>query len=305
MCYGDGDHVLFDYVVSLDVAGHEFSHAITFNTAELEYQGESGALNESFSDILGTGIEWQVLGSKSNWYIGENVLLKEPYYLRSMNNPKLGWQPQPNTYNGDYWINTDGCVPSESNDHCGVHINSGVQNYWFYLLTNGGSGVNDKGTSFSVKGIGMSDALNIAYRNLTTYLMSTSDYNDAMIGSIQAAKDYWGSNSQQVQSVKDAWCAVGVGSCGKSSLSNYSISNKITLYPNPFSLQTTIQTEQYLNNASLTICNSLGQVVKQIDNLNGKKFTFNRDNLTSGIYFIRLSVDNILVSNDKLIINDY
>ncbi|NIW45715.1 MAG: hypothetical protein GWN30_13480, partial [Gammaproteobacteria bacterium] len=64
-------------------------------------------------------------------------------------------------------------------DNGGVHTNSGVQNYWFYLLSEGGSGVNDNGDAYFVTGIGIEEAAQIAYRNLTVYLMPGSDYPDA------------------------------------------------------------------------------------------------------------------------------
>ena len=223
MCYGDGDGSLMNPVVGLDVTGHEFSHAVTQYSADLQYQGESGALNESFSDIFGTGIEWYTLGIGSNWTIGENVIIQSSHtnrnYFRSMSNPNAGLiitngnnvadLSQPDTYLGNLWASTG----SGSSDYGGVHTNSGVQNFWFYLLASGGSGVNDNGTSYSVTGIGMSDALNVAYRNLIVYLNQTSDYSDARLGSIQAATDFWGAGSKQVESVISAWCAVGLGDC--------------------------------------------------------------------------------------------
>ena len=69
-----------------------------------------------------------------------------------------------------------------------MHTNSGVLNYWFYLLVDGGSGTNDNGTAYNVKAIGIDKAQAIAYRTLTTYLVPTSVYKDARIYSIQAAK---------------------------------------------------------------------------------------------------------------------
>jgi len=121
-----------------------------------------------------------------------------------MQNPNA--KNHPDTYKGDFWFEGLG-------DYGGVHINSGVQNYWFYLLSQGGNGINDNGDSFSVNGIGMQKAAKIAYRNLTVYLVSGSQYADAREGAIKAATDLYGANSNEVQQVKNAWCAVGVGSC--------------------------------------------------------------------------------------------
>ena len=79
-----------------------------------------------------------------------------------MENPNIAFCPD--TYGGTYWINPGGP------DLGGVHTNSSVQNFWFYLLSVGGTGVNDNGDSYSVTGIGIDDAAKIAYRNLTVYL---------------------------------------------------------------------------------------------------------------------------------------
>ncbi|HIO26164.1 MAG TPA: T9SS type A sorting domain-containing protein, partial [Flavobacteriaceae bacterium] len=105
---------------------------------------------------------------------------------------------------GSYWY-------SGSGDNGGVHYNSGVQNFWFYLLTEGGSGTNDNGDSFSVTSIGMNAAASIAYRNLSVYLNSSSQYSDARAGAIQAAKDLYGAGSAEEIAVTNAWYAVGVG----------------------------------------------------------------------------------------------
>ena len=209
MAYGDGDGAFMNALVGLDVAGHEFSHAITEYTAGLIYQGESGALNESFSDVLGTCIEAYTLGINNfNWTIGEDIMVTDPY-LRSMSNPKALPGSQPDTYGGINWAPTGAQDPDDG----GVHTNSGVQNYWFYLLSVGGSGINDNNSNYSVTGIGINDALNIAYRNLSVYLSQSSNYNDAMNGSIASAIDLFGAGSQQEISVRQAWCAVGVGPC--------------------------------------------------------------------------------------------
>jgi len=123
--------------------------------------------------------------------------------IRSMRNPKA--LSDPDTYLGEHWIDTKLNI-----DGGGVHTNSGVQNYWFYLLTEGGSGENDDGVSYQVTGIGLDDASAIAYRNLTHYLLPVSRYMDAATYSIQAAEDLFGEESQQVLSVGAAWEAVGI-----------------------------------------------------------------------------------------------
>lgn len=212
MSYGDGDNEILLPLVSIDVAGHEFTHAVVdYNgSGGLNYQNESGALNESFADIFGTAIEFY--GSNNpNWTVGENVVLLSPYYMRSMSNPNsapIAFGQQPDTYesvNG-YWHNI-----SDPSDHGGVHTNSGVQNYWFYLLSQGGAGVNDLGNSFSVSGIGITNATKIAYYNLTHFLTQNSTYYDSYIGSLQAAEALFGNPSTQYTAVQNAWYAVGIG----------------------------------------------------------------------------------------------
>jgi hypothetical protein len=91
-----------------------------------------------------------------------------------------------------------------------VHTNSTVQNYWFYLLSNGGNGTNDNGLNYNIQGIGRDKAAKIAYRNLTVYLTSSSNYTSAKIGSIKSAIDLYGDCSFEVLQTIKAWEAVGV-----------------------------------------------------------------------------------------------
>lgn len=207
LVFGDGAST-FSALTSIDVAGHEFSHAVVTNTADLVYQGEPGALNESFADIFGTAIEFFAKPATADWEIGSEITLVAPGHLRSMSDPNNGLSPQPDTYGGSHWADPT----NNSVDNGGVHINSGVQNYWYYLLANGGSGTNDLGNAFSVTGIGVDDATAIAYRNLSVYLNQNSTFADAATGSLQAAQDLFGNTSAQVTAVQNAWYAVGIGS---------------------------------------------------------------------------------------------
>ncbi|MEK7263744.1 MAG: M4 family metallopeptidase [Bacteroidota bacterium] len=194
------------YYVSLDVVGHEWTHAVIQTSAKLRYQKEPGALNESFSDIFGTMVEFYGQGDDGDWTCAEDIGT-----LRSLENPKL--YNQPNTYHGKYWFKITNCTPTNQNDSCGVHKNSGVQNYWFYLLSVGGTGHVDDNPNkpeYNVTGIGKEKAANIAYKNLTEYLSSNSDYFDAERGSIWAARDLYGLGSQELLQTCKAWFAVGV-----------------------------------------------------------------------------------------------
>ena len=169
MGFGDGSNN--NPLVELDVVSHELTHAVTDYEANLIYSYESGALNESFSDIMGKAVEFSTFGDTATWQLAK-------YFrsggLRDMSNPNL--QGQPDTYFGDMWY-----IGYEDNG--GVHTNSGIQNFWFYLLCEGGSGVNDNDESYEVKPIGMDTVINIVYRNLTEYLIPSSEYLDARIGS--------------------------------------------------------------------------------------------------------------------------
>ncbi len=192
--FGDGNG---NPLTSISVVSHELTHGVTGNSSALIYRYESGALNESFSDIFGVLVKFRGLGDTASWNIGT-----ANFELRSMSNPKSFGDPD--TYRGDNW--EDGAV-----DNGGVHTNSSVQNYWFYLLSDGGSGTNDKGHSYDVPGMGRAAAAEIAYRMNNVYLTPTSNFHDARNAALQAAKDIYGSCSDEVLLVNATWYAVGVG----------------------------------------------------------------------------------------------
>ena len=194
-----------NYYNTLDVIAHEFTHSVMSSLANLDYSGESGALNESFADILGETCEiWYEGISAGSW----DWLHREDYFNgenRSFVDPKD--KSQPDTYNGTNWANTcGGC-----GDNGGVHTNSGVQNHWFYLIAVGGSGTNDNGDDYVVSGIGLTKSRFIAYDNLENQLGQTSDYSDARTGSIASTIAKYGDCSNELKQVINAWYAVGVG----------------------------------------------------------------------------------------------
>lgn len=202
MTYGDGGGGTFTGpLTTIDITGHEISHGLTSFTANLDYQDESGALNESFSDIFGVTIDNYGRGTTGSplWLIGEEV---SSGGIRSMSNPNSFGDPD--TYNGTNYYTGTG-------DNGGVHTNSSVQNFWYYLLVNGGSGTNDIGNSYSVTGVGITNAANIAFRNLTVYLTNSSDFSDARFYAIQSAVDLFGGCTPEVEATTNAWYAVGVG----------------------------------------------------------------------------------------------
>jgi hypothetical protein len=159
--------------------------------------------------IFGERVEqWSNTG-KQTWICGEDVFWGG---ARSMNNPNFF--NQPDTYLGTNWVNTTGCFPSDNNDYCGVHTNSGVGNFWFFLLSQGGTGTNDIGNNYFVNGIGIEKAAKVVYQMENYYMLSSSNagYLDARNYSITAAEELFGANSLEVISVTNAWYAVGVGS---------------------------------------------------------------------------------------------
>ncbi len=202
MVYGDCNGKA---LTSVDVCGHEMAHGVTGNTARLIYQRESGGLNESFSDVFGNSIEFFAKPDQFDWRVGDNTNA-----LRSMSNPNLFLNPD--TYKGKYWRDASSeCIPGEGNDNCGVHTNSGVQNFWYYLLSMGGTGTNDNGDAYDVAAIGISKAGKIAYRNLDVYLTQSSNYSDAAFFGAQSALELFGNNSPELASTINAWYAVGLG----------------------------------------------------------------------------------------------
>lgn len=210
MTYGDGSGTVFDALSSLDVAAHEIGHAVCSSTANLAYQKESGAMNEGFSDIWGACVEYFAAPAKATWLIGEDIERRAGRSaLRSMSNPNsLG---QPDTYGGTQWINPECGTPTSTNDYCGVHRNSGVLNYWFYLLAIGGSGTNDIANVFNVTGITIDKAAKIAYRLESVYLSANSNFANARTFGIQSAIDLYGANTPEVIATTNAFFAVGIG----------------------------------------------------------------------------------------------
>jgi bacillolysin len=214
MTYGDGSGLAaggFSPLTSIDVTAHEIGHGICQATCDLIYEKESGAMNEGFSDCWGATVEhWADPHEtdampKNAWEMGEEIGT-EP--LRSLNAPLL--QGQPNTYGSTNWVSVVACTPTGGNDYCGVHTNSGLLNYWYYLLVNGGTGTNGIGNSYIVNPLGWTKSGKILYQS-ELVLATNATYADMRIASINAANVLYGPCSPEAQSVTNAWYAVGVG----------------------------------------------------------------------------------------------
>jgi ribonucleotide reductase beta subunit family protein with ferritin-like domain len=129
MVYGSGDKIFLP-LTSIDVIGHELSHGLVSGTAQLEYKGHSGALNEAIADIMGTMFEYYMhteypeIFGEADWFIGEDLGISKQF-LRNMENPNSG--NQPDNYQGKFYMN-----PNGPDDYGGVHVNSGIINHCFY-----------------------------------------------------------------------------------------------------------------------------------------------------------------------------
>lgn len=191
MFYGNGKQAFeAPLAKALDVAGHEMSHGVIQATANLTYENQSGALNESFADIFGAMMD------RDDWQIGEEVANGSVFptgTMRDMQNPHNGgnsndfyWQPDhmdefvnlPNTPNGDFG---------------GVHINSGIPNHAFYLFATA---------------VGKDIAERIYYEALDKYLVASSQFVDLRIAVLRAAEDLYGQS--EINAAANAFDQVGI-----------------------------------------------------------------------------------------------
>lgn len=213
MVYGIGNNTRHP-MVSIDFMSHEFTHMMTYKTSNLDYQGESGALNESFSDIIGITIKQKVKNCPGNWFMGDELVVDPTERcIRDMKDPES--KNHASKYQGTNWVDTSWAL-----DYGGVHYNSGVQNHWYYLLVEGGEYTDDKGITHTIEGIGIDKAVQIAFRNVSEILTSKAQYKDAVLGSLQAAEELYGKESSEWQAVKEAWAAVGLGEDGTTAIEN-------------------------------------------------------------------------------------
>ena len=201
MTYGDGDGSTFTPLVTLDICGHEMTHGVTERTANLTYSNESGALNESMSDVMGTMVERSVRPTTWNWKIGEDAYTPGTAgdALRLMDNPHAVGDPD------HYSLRYTG-----TSDNGGVHTNSSIANHAFYLIAAGGT---NRVSGVAVTGIGPAAAQSIWYKALTTYMTSSTNFAGARTATLSAATAIYGATSAQYNSVLTGWCAVGVGAC--------------------------------------------------------------------------------------------
>jgi Zn-dependent metalloprotease len=202
MVYGDGDGTLFNrFTISVDVIGHELTHGVTGTEANFDYEGQPGALNESFSDVFGSMVkQWKrnQTADKADWIIGEGLFTKhvKGVGIRSMKNPGtayddkvLGKDPQPATMK-DFYDGYD--------DNGGVHVNSGIPNRAFALA------------AIAIGGNSWEKAGSIWYTALTQRLTHTADFAECAKATAAIAAELYGTGKPEQKAVKEAWKAVGV-----------------------------------------------------------------------------------------------
>ncbi len=208
MVYGDGDedqpeaNRLFNrFTASIDVIGHELTHGVTQFEAGLVYWDQSGALNESFSDVFGSLVKQyqrQETAGQANWIIGEGLFTSNVngVGIRSMkapgtayDDPVLGKDPQP--AHMDNYVKT-------IEDNGGVHINSGIPNHAFYVIAT------------ELSGFAWEKAGQIWYKTLTEKLTERSTFQNAADLTFEAAGDLYGSGSLEQNAVKTGWAEVGI-----------------------------------------------------------------------------------------------
>ncbi|MBY6756817.1 M4 family metallopeptidase [Clostridium botulinum] len=191
MFFGDGNGIYFSSLAkALDIVGHELSHGVTEKQSNLVYANESGALNESFSDIMGTAIEGK------NFELGEDCWIPSAQYgpiMRDMKNPARGGQP---AHMKDY----DRKPMNEDNG--GVHKNSGIINHAAYLIADGFEKMGAK-DSKDIMG-------KLFYIANCYYWDQTTDFAKCRNDVVRVAKDLYGDNSREVEIVKNAFDKVGV-----------------------------------------------------------------------------------------------
>lgn len=195
MIYGDGGRIFRPLPYGLDVVGHEFTHGVVESTADLVYEGQSGALNESYADVFGTLI------AGSNWTIGSQVVKSPPYplpYLRSLEDPNARGNYDPrNPIRGvgqpAHMREYANLPVSRRADNGGVHINSGIPNRAAFLVA---------------QALGNQKMEQIYYRTLTQYLTPTANFLDAARATVRSATELYGAGD--AEAVRGAFAQVGI-----------------------------------------------------------------------------------------------
>ena len=196
LCFGEGGSN-FKPLASVDIVAHEFGHGITHY--QIGWTSNEGMLNEGLSDIWAAIMEYRISPTNSVWKIGEQVTLLDDC-LRDLENPSSwGAHTQMATTYSSALYNT-------GNDY----VKSGVFSHWFYLLVNGGQGINSNGDYFSFDGIGMELAERVIVKAVYSgYLRYQNSFPDVRSAFINTARTF--ADSDLEYKISNAWYAVGVG----------------------------------------------------------------------------------------------
>lgn len=298
---------LYSYGNEPSVVAHEFTHGVTYFTSGLTYSFQSGALNESFSDIFGIVYQAQMLdGGNTYWIIG-NFVPNTLQETRSFIAPST----RGDHWEGEYQVDGNGAFVLDQNgnkipiyelgqpnsyldnrwcsdcpygvDNGGVHINSGVQNRWFYLLANGDQ---------TITGVGITNASKIAYLALTSLLQNSSQYYDSKNATIQAAINLFGECSQEHRSTVDAWDEVGISanySCPGLSLAEILNNSFVKIFPNPSNGIVKVITG-YEIDEPIEIMDLNGKIIKTVK-LNHNHPDVDLSDFRNGVYFIKININ--------------
>jgi Zn-dependent metalloprotease len=189
-----------NFAGSLDVVAHELTHGVTAFTSNLIPLNESGALNEAFSDMMGTSVEFFIRGAGGNYLMGENlVTVPVPGLVRSLQDPLAFGTPD------NYSIRL-----TDAADNGEVHNNSTIASHAFYLAIEGGT---NRTSKLAVQGVGSANREQIEkvfYRGFTQLLTPNATFSLARAATIQAARDLYGAGNAPERAVTQAWAAVGV-----------------------------------------------------------------------------------------------
>jgi bacillolysin len=289
--YGNGGTHFKSLAGGLDAAAHELGHGVVSNTANLEYFGQSGAINESFADIFGAMVD------RDDWLIGEDIV-RTAYYpsgaLRNMADPHNGgdntdyyWQP---AHVSEMYLGKE--------DNGGVHINNSIGSHAYYLFATA---------------VGKDKAEQVFYKALTEYLTKTSQFIDFRIAVVEAAKDLYGNTSQEAAEAGEAFDAVGIqeeeavddtpeyeANSGQERVLIYNtdINYSPTLYTSPVSGSTyeALSTTPFYNKISVTDDGSVGVFVS--DDHHIRAINIDPLNPDEEIISTQPEWDNVAISKD-------
>jgi subtilisin family serine protease len=197
MVFGDGDEkTLTHFTGSLDVIAHELTHGVTGFSAQLAYEGETGALNESMSDVFGSLVKQWSLGQtvdEADWLIGAGVLGANLHgrALRDMADPGTAFDGDEQPGHMRDYVRTD-------DDHGGVHINSGIPNKAFVLAAR------------AIGGKAWEKIGKVWYKTLTERLTSSADFAKCASETVSAARDLFPDDASIAAKIAQAWVDVGV-----------------------------------------------------------------------------------------------